>query len=211
MFLKFSASFLLSILPPSGHFLYNTRTSPPECVWGWGADTVCVWNFYQQYVTHLSAAVSQETRTSVFVSSRREEGAFIFSQERRGSDRASCVAFSSGVFFLFWWSSPSTLRPPMWRTWCSDSRCTRRAEAPCASPGTTCSSRTGSRAAVGRCCCCSSGTSMPSRKGETLRTGSVHVNHSMSISWSQKNIMEDTVLLSHCPKTLDSSETSEPP
>ncbi|XP_039642392.1 myotubularin-related protein 9-like isoform X7 [Perca fluviatilis] len=51
----------------------------------------------------------------------------------------------------------------MWRMLCSDSRYTRRAEAPCASPATTCSSRTGRRAALGRFCC-SSGTSMPLRK-----------------------------------------------
>ncbi|XP_074516721.1 myotubularin-related protein 9 isoform X3 [Sebastes fasciatus] len=51
----------------------------------------------------------------------------------------------------------------MWRRLSSGSSSSRRSEAPCASPVTTCSSRTGRRAAVGRSCC-SLGTSMPLRK-----------------------------------------------
>ncbi|XP_029982097.1 myotubularin-related protein 9 isoform X4 [Sphaeramia orbicularis] len=52
----------------------------------------------------------------------------------------------------------------MWRMLCSISRCTHRAEAPCASPATTCFSRTERRTAPGRSYC-SSGTSMPLKKG----------------------------------------------
>lgn len=63
------------------------------------------------------------------------------------------------------WSFLSTSERPTWRMLCSGSRSCRRAEAPCASPATTCSSRTGGRAAPGRSCC-SSETSLPLRRGE---------------------------------------------
>lgn len=114
---------------------------------------------------------------------RRVDACFHFLrlQTRRGSD-LKCRAepllqrqkLHSGGFVAStgsWWSSLSTSRPPMWRMLCSVSRSTRRAEAPCASPATTCSSRTGRRArgaALGRFYCYS-GISMPLRKGEGVK------------------------------------------
>lgn len=103
--------------------------------------------------------------------------AFIFSQgESRGSDlKWSAEVEEKAAFFFFflwggfvkgsWWSFLITSRPLTWMMLSSGSRCTLRAEAPCVSPATTCFSRTERRAALGRFYC-SSGTSMPLRRGE---------------------------------------------